>query len=345
MQNEIISVVSLLTQEGTITKEGWARSPFWKYDRTEIHANALRIKEWDYFSVISHTGKFAISFTASDLGFAGLFAICFLDLEKKQFYQVDSLKLFTLGKTGFPASPESGSVKFSDSKLSIEIIHTPEKKVIHFKSPSLKDFNGGEGLEGSIEFQVPANLETMNIATSWKENRKAFYYNHKANCLPVKGSFAIGKNRYELFPEKDFGGLDWGRGYWTYKNRWYWSSLSTLLEGKPFGLNLGYGFSDRSPASENVVIYDNKIHKLEEVEFLFDSKDYMRPWTFVSSDKKLDLHFTPVVDRNSAINLLLIASIQHQVFGLFSGEVILDSGKKLTLKNIPGFAEDVFNKW
>jgi len=37
-----------------------------------------------------------------------------------------------------------------------------------------------------------------------------------------------------------FGGLDWGRGNWTYKNRWYWGSASGLLKGDSFGWNIGY---------------------------------------------------------------------------------------------------------
>ena len=38
-------------------------------------------------------------------------------------------------------------------------------------------------------------------------------------------------------------------------------------------------------------------------------------------------------------------SDQHQVFGKFSGSVILDDGSKLEIKDLLGFAEKVRNKW
>ena len=45
------------------------------------------------------------------------------------------------------------------------------------------------------------------------------------------------------------------------------------------------------------------------------------------------------------INLLLVKSIQHQVFGYFTGTAVLDDGTKLEIKDFPGFAEDVFNRY
>ena len=46
-----------------------------------------------------------------------------------------------------------------------------------------------------------------------------------------------------------------------------------------------------------------------------------------------------------AIRGLLFKTIQHQVFGNFSGKVILDDGTELEVDNFPGFAEDVLNWW
>ena len=62
-------------------------------------------------------------------------------------------------------------------------------------------------------------------------------------------------DEYRFSPDTSFGVLDWGRGRWTYRNRWYWASASGLVDGVPFGFNLGYGFTDRSPASENMLFY------------------------------------------------------------------------------------------
>ena len=40
-----------------------------------------------------------------------------------------------------------------------------------------------------------------------------------------------------------------------------------------------------------------------------------------------------------------IVSHQHQVFGLFSGKAVLDDGRVIEVKDFPGFAEKVENKW
>ena len=65
----------------------------------------------------------------------------------------------------------------------------------------------------------------------------------------------------------------------------------------------------------------------------------------MSSDNRVNLTFEPILDRNSNANVLVICSIQHQVFGKFSGTVVLDDGTKLVLKDFLGFAEKVDNRW
>ena len=194
-------------------------------------------------------------------------------------------------------------------------------------------------------------MDTMVIATSWPQKRTAFYYNQKVNCMTVKGTVKVGDKDYEFDTTKNkaYAVLDWGRGVWTYTNRWYWGSLSSEVQGHPFGWNIGYGFSDRSPASENMVFYDGKAHKLDEITFQIPEvngvRQYMQPWKFRSSDKRFEMDFTPIVDRNADVNLVLFRSLQHQVFGHFTGYVILDDGKRIEVDHLLGFAEDVYNRW
>ena len=69
----------------------------------------------------------------------------------------------------------------------------------------------------------------MVIATPWKEKKTAFYYNQKINCMPAKGKMEYDGKIYRFDPSTDFGTLDWGRGVWTYDNRWYWGSGNQLI--------------------------------------------------------------------------------------------------------------------
>lgn len=344
-QNEIIRPLPLLDARGHITEEGWARHPYWRYDRSRIQASWHRIKEWDYYAIISHDGGYGITVTLSDLSYAAAIAICWLDFNRGTFRQIDSLKLLTRGKIGFPSSSAEGDLVYSDKTFSIRFIRGQDTRTLIMEAPSFESPDGDRGLKAHLTLQQFPEDESMNIATSWEKNRKAFYYNQKINCMPADGQVILGERTFRFSPEDSFACLDWGRGYWTYQNRWYWSSLSARIDGKRFGFNLGYGFSDRTPASENVLFLDGRVHKLDEVTFHFDEKDYMKPWRFESNDDRLELDFEPVVDRHGTTNLLIFSSFQHQVFGYFSGKVKLDNGETLKLERVLGFAEDVFNRW
>jgi hypothetical protein len=343
MNTEITRKMELLDSDGRITKEGWARQPYWNYDRGRIKAPWWRIKEWDYYSILSPEGKFGITFTLSDLGYAGLDAITFLDFERNTYHSVDTLAALPRGRTGFSPDSDSGTVSFMDSKLMLEFSYGNGRRALRFEAPGMENGRGDRGLVGKVALSQPPDMESLNIATSWAENRRAFYYNRKINCMPAEGSFTIGSRKYEYNPKRDFGALDWGRGRWTYKNRWYWGSASGCVDGHAFGWNIGYGFTDRTPASENVLFYDGKAHKLDEIQFHIDTSDYQKPWRFTSSDGRFEMDFEPALDRHSATRMLVIQSLQHQVFGYFTGTAILDDGKKIHLDRFLGFAEDVLN--
>ena len=57
------------------------------------------------------------------------------------------------------------------------------------------------------------------------------------------------------------------------------------------------------------------------------------------------MNFSPVMDRASCTDVKLIKSDQHQVFGLFTGKAMLDDGTVIEVRDFPGFAEKVENKW
>lgn len=163
--------------------------------------------------------------------------------------------------------------------------------------------------------------------------------------MPAEGEINIAGESYKFSKEDSFAGLDWGRGNCTYKNRWYWASASDVHDGVRVGWNLGYGFTDRTPASEDMLFYDGKAYKLDRVEWKFNPDNYMEPWEFTSNDGRFEMVFSPAIDRASKTNLLIIKSIQHQVFGYYTGFFVLDNGTKIEVENILGFAEDVLNHW
>lgn len=345
MQHEVTQKQDLLDARGHIIEEGWARRPLWRYKRNMIKAPAMCIKEWDYYAVISHAHRVAICATFSDLGYAALFAIAVVDLQNGTVTQADAIKPMSRGKLGLTEDSQDHAVAWANDSIRLAFSRKEERRRLLVGAPQLRFPDGSVGLDADLTLVQPPNLESLNIATSWKEKRTAFYLNEKVNCLATSGSLTLGNRTIALEPHESFGVLDWGRGRWTYKNRWFWASASGMLDGVGFGFNLGYGFSDRSPASENAIIYDRRIHKLDEVSFHIPESSYTDMWHMTSNDGRLELDFHPAVDRTARFNLLLVKSDQHQVFGFFSGTVTLDDGTNLTLSNFPGFAEDVYNRY
>ena len=198
--------------------------------------------------------------------------------------------------------------------------------------------------------------DSMVISTPWAEDPLAFYYNQKIVAMQARGSFKKGLLVHGFCPENSFGLLDWGRGVWTRDNTWYWAVAQGWQDGRRFGLNLGYGFGDTSAASENMVFIDGAAHKLHRVDFGIPQKtggahakktadryQLMQPWHMTDDEGRLDLVFTPLLDRVDWMDFKLIRSDQHQVFGRFDGTVVLDDGSTLPVENLLGSAEVIHN--
>ena len=344
-QHRVTEACDLLDERGHLVEPGYATAPLWRYDRAAIRASRLRIKEWDYYAVLAPDAGHGLTVTVADLGFLGLVAVCWLDLERNTFAQADRMRVMPLGQMGLSSHSGDGRVEVDHGGLRLALETRGETRTITVDAPDFEGPGGQRGLRGSVDLHHAAADDAMVIATSWAENRRAFYYNHKVNAMPATGSFELGGETHEFDPANSFGTLDWGRGNWTYRNRWYWGSASGLVQGRRFGFNIGYGFSDRSVASENMLFVDGRAHKLGEVIFDFDPDDVMRPWRFTSDDGRFEAEMAPRLDRNGKTDLGLLRSIQHQVFGDFTGEVVLDDGEILRLDGLLGFAEDVLNWW
>ncbi|MCR5485530.1 MAG: DUF2804 domain-containing protein [Clostridiales bacterium] len=339
--HEVTRVQSLLKEDGTLREPGWSKSQVQIYDRSRIKAPKFRIKEWDYYLVISETNEFGVALTISDDGYIALESASLLDFKNKWEHTETVLKPFPMGKIKLPSNSSEGNTSYHDKRLDMDFIVSPGKRVLKC---DFKDFCDGKPFSCEIELQQP-EMDTMVIATPWRENKHAFYYNQKINCMRASGRAVFDGKEYIFDPKKDFGTLDWGRGVWTYKNTWFWGSGNGDIDGKPFGFNIGYGFGDTSAASENILFYDGKCHKLDDITFNIPESGYTDPWTFTSSDGRFEMDFIPIIDRAAKIDAKIITSDQHQVFGRMSGKAILDDGTVLEIKDILCFAEKVYNKY
>ena len=70
----------------------------------------------------------------------------------------------------------------------------------------------------------------------------------------------------------------------------------------------------------------------------------MKEWTITSDDNAITGKFRPILDRNALTDVKIIVTDQHQVFGNFSGTVVLD-GEKVEIKDFLCALEVVRNKY
>ena len=340
MQNKL-SNGPLLNDNGELIEAGYAFSLVREYNRQSIKAKKSRIKEWDYYYI--GNSKYGIALTIADNSYMGMGSVSFLDFENKKDITKSKIIFFTNGKLDLPHSSKEGDVFFKNKKVDISFVFENGKRHIKVFYPKFAD---KEDLRADLYLEE-TNHDSMVIATPFKK-RKHFYYNQKINLLKSAGYVKIGEKFYD-FNENTFGVLDWGRGVWTYSNTWYWSSMNGTYKGGRIGFNLGYGFGDTSNASENMFFFNDKAFKFDDVTFKIsqDEKghdDYLKPWKMISESKDINITFTPVLNRHANMNLLILQSLQNQVFGTFSGYVLID-GKQIYFEDVPGFAEKVKNRW
>ena len=343
MQHEITTAIPLLDERGNLTEAGYAKKLLPVYERSKVKGGFARLKEWDYYYV--GNDRFGIALTIADNSYMGLDSISFLSFEGTPWEVTKSpMRIFTMGKTNLPATSERGISRISGKGYSLSFTVGDGKR--HLLA-HMADFKDGKAIDIDVTLTAEPE-ESMVICTPFPKEGH-FYYNQKINCMRAQGTVKLGEKVYTFDPAESFGVLDWGRGVWTYHNTWYWGSASGLVDGVDLGFNIGYGFGDTSAASENMVFYGGKAHKLSQVKFNIPMKggkeDYLSPWTFTSDDGRFEMDFVPVINRASCTDVKLIKSDQNQVFGRFTGTVALDDGTRIAVKDLFGFAEKVENKW
>lgn len=344
-QVRITEKTPLLGDSGKLVKAGYCFRNMYEYDRSKIRANPTRIKEWDFYQISN--GRYCMQITIADISLAGNASVALFDMETGERWDAANIRLLTFGKYGVSPDamqPHTYTKNKKNFKLDIEVTET--QRVIHFEG-KVK----GKPYTADLTMDMFPEHEALIMALPFdRGNDKQFYFNQKVNCMPVTGTVKVGEDvTVEFKPEDSFCVLDWGRGVWPYHENWYWGNGSTRLEdGSIFGFEIGWGFGDMSAATENTLFYNGKAHKIGEIylnEDKFETKNWMDPWVFTSSDGRFEMTMTPIYDNITKARVLFVGNICHQVFGKWNGTVTLDDGTVLEIHDMIAFCEDSDNMW
>lgn len=341
MQNKITTVDKLLDDNGNLKQAGYSTELLLNYNREDIKANKWRIKEWDYYLVSNK--DFAIALTIADNSYMGMVSASFINLKEKWEKTVSPMFWFPNGKTNLPKSSKEGITQKISKNYSFKFSVENGKRILDCH---INNFENNKPYKIYFELTNEPS-DSIVIATPF-EKEKHFYYNQKIVGFRAQGKVEFDGKEY-TFDNDTYALLDWGRGVWTYSNTWYWGAGCDRVGDKLIAFNLGYGFGDTSSASENMLFVDGKHIKLEDITFEIPQNekrkdDFLSDWKIYSSDHSFDATFTPIINRHSNTNALIIQSNQNQVFGNLNGVVKVD-GQTIEFKDFPCFFEKVINRW
>ena len=345
MQRELAYPGPLLNADGTLAQVGWARQPILDcnlensafYSGWRRAFQRFRLKKWDYYAVFTPQRFF--SATVASLGYAANVFVYTLDYRTGELYEQGLI--LPDWTVHLPRNSTSGETiyKSKQAQLRFNVEQGQHRVLVDWPA-----FHNGRGIRMDLSLLCRPDHESMNIVIPIADRR--FYYNRKINCLPAEGLIHYGDLRLAIDPRESLASLDWGRGVWAYKSFWNWASASGFLPDKrTIGLNMGGGFGDTSAATEDAIILEGKVHKLDSILITYDHSDYMKPWRFVDSQGRLDLTFVPFKERVARSNLGIIFSEVHQMFGRYTGDVITDEGEEISIDGLTGFAEEHHARW
>lgn len=338
MQREITEVQTLLDNQGALTQPGYARRMMFDYNRDEIHAGPLSLKEWDFYQVIS--GDYVLQLTIGHVSYVASFSAMLFNIqtgEKKSFSRMKALPLRSMDMPRNPELPSVLEAKGKDYLMRFETRRDERLLIMQADDPKL----------GKIDIDLviindPEN-EKLVIATPFFK-KSQFYLNYKENYYGVSGHAHLGDMRMQ--PSTDATVLmDWGRGVWPFKHEWFWGNGAGLVNGGRFGFNIGWGFGNLQYATENMFFWNGKAHKLDTLEVQVDTHDYMKPWHFKDRDGNFDFTMTPIYDRYTENNMLVVNTHCHQIFGRYTGTAVLPGGEIITVKELTAFCEHAENRW
>lgn len=328
IEPEITAPVDLCLPSGRLNRAavGWSRRPLHRANLKGWGRN----KRFEYWCITSPDLVAAINVSHGD--YRVTLATFFLDLKTMHAFSQAEIHWLPGGRiTAMPEESGKGSVAGVGDRMRI----------------SMETVEGGTLLKAStprMELEVLAREEpgheSMCVVVPWDDKR--FQYTRKDNCLHAAGTIRADGATYEL--ANAYAALDHGRGRWPYSIVWNWAAGSGVSRGREIGLQLGAKWTDGTPSTENALRIDGRIEKIgQELDWRYDTSDFMKPWTIRGN--RVNLTFTPVYNRHSKFDRVVVRSREDQAFGWFDGTIVSEKGETIPVERIFGWAEEVARRW
>ncbi|GHV84407.1 hypothetical protein AGMMS50230_00150 [Spirochaetia bacterium] len=316
---------------------GWSRKPLFNYNPPLLGGPLrTRISEVDRYIIFSATHL--IVFEVMDSGLLGHVGVSIVSIKdhRRSTQNLDSF--FSFGRFELPRSPKEGSVKIREKQSSLDfILMKSGARIIKVDYPR---FGHHRYLRGEVVLsQAVPDAQSIVTVSPWRREKFAFRYSCCSPWYITEGVMQFGTAEIYFTKDNAWGIYDWKREVRPRRDIRYWASACGMANGRLVGFSVSRGLSDESAGSENAFFLDGVVHKLEQVTFFVPAGGWMEEWKFTSSDKRLEMTFTPSQERVDHRRIFFHSTMCRQICGTFSGRMILDDGNPIAFWNITGFAE------
>lgn len=339
-EREVTEPVELCLPGGRVlnpSARGWSRAPL--HD-CNLAGTWGRKKRWDYWAVLTPTH--AMSVTYADVDYLGIADVWWVDLRT--------------GRSGGRnrSIPGGGGFRLPDRPGTAPLRAVARNQVLDLTDDEQGTrlsaaWTESDGTPGRLDVlvELPAGHESLNVVIPWSD--RTFQFTSKHQARPARGELVLGEERIEIGSgdQPAWGVLDVGRGRWPYSTRWNWGGgAGTATTGEVVGIQIGGKWTEGTGFTENGIIVDGRLHKLgQELAWYYDWDRPTEPWRVVDPTGRMDLTLHPVHDKHSKVEALVLGTEVHQVFGTWSGTVVTDEGRELSVDGIVGFAEESRSRW
>jgi hypothetical protein len=332
---EIDTSRPILDESGKPVNFGWARSPLFTYDKNLLGPPYQRITESERYIIFSPTHL--LVFEVLDGGCLGYISISVVSLKDKRRTTQPFISPFPLGIFDLPPNSETGSARIQRKKFSIDFSAMEGgSRIIKVDIPR---FGRHRSLRGVVVLSPPPEAESIVTCSPWRGEKNAFRYSRRSPWYIAEGVMQFSSTELVFIKDKAWGIFDWTRGVRPRADIRLWAAACGLCAGRQLSFNVGYSTADTKAGTENAFFVDGKLHKLDQVTFHIPPSDWLAPWHFTSNDDRLEMRFKPHQERSDRSTMFFHSLRRRQVYGYFSGKVILDDGSKLAFTDITGFAE------
>lgn len=330
--------LALTLPDGQLNPEavGWSRRPL-RDTRLSPRPGARskaghwgRTKRWEYWGAV--TPHHVVAITVSTLEYVALHQVWVLDRSTE--VEIDQSALVPLaGGVELPMTLGDGSAHARTKQLDIAIDETADGTRLRART---------DRVAVDLVARRRDDHECLAVVVPWSPTR--FQYTVKDVARPVGGRLSIDGRTHEVSALDSWAVLDHGRGRWPYRITWNWGAGSGRVDGEVVGLQVGGQWTVGTGSTENALLVDGRLHKIsEELSWQYDVDNPRGLWRVFG--ERVQATLRPWHVRTASTNAVLVASQTVQAFGDWSGWALDDTGRRVSLDGLVGWAEEARQRW